>query len=43
MVKPSGCLLIFHNTLDIAKAVCALQAEDWKVQPEDLADLAPAA
>ncbi|MFF2364630.1 Tn3 family transposase [Streptomyces sp. NPDC058122] len=33
--------LIFHNTLDIAKAVRALQAEGWKVEPEDLAEVLP--
>ncbi|WP_406739512.1 Tn3 family transposase [Streptomyces sp. NBC_00853] len=29
--------LIFHNTLDIAQAVRELQAEGWKVDPQDLA------
>jgi hypothetical protein len=33
--------LIFHNTLDIAQAVRELQAEGWKVEPEDLAEVSP--
>ena len=33
--------LIFHNTLDIAGAVRELQAEGWKVEPEDLAEVSP--
>ncbi|MGW2184021.1 Tn3 family transposase, partial [Streptomyces sp. NPDC001732] len=33
--------LIFHNTLDIAEAVRELQAEGWKVEPEDLAEVSP--
>jgi hypothetical protein len=33
--------LIFHNTLDIADAVRELQAEGWKVEPEDLAEVSP--
>lgn len=36
----SNCL-IFHNTLDIAQAVRELQAEGWKVEPEDLAEVSP--
>ncbi|QHA09272.1 Tn3 family transposase [Streptomyces broussonetiae] len=36
----SNCL-IFHNTLDIAQAVRGLQAEGWKVEPEDLAEVSP--
>ncbi|PZT73799.1 MULTISPECIES: Tn3 family transposase [unclassified Streptomyces] len=31
--------LIFHNILDIAQAVRELQAEGWKVEPEDLAEV----
>ena len=33
--------LIFHNTLDIAGAVRELQAEGWKIEPEDLAEVSP--
>ncbi|MGW2016817.1 Tn3 family transposase [Streptomyces sp. NPDC001927] len=36
----SNCL-IFHNTLDIAEAARELQAEGWKVEPEDLAEVSP--
>ncbi|MFI5642127.1 Tn3 family transposase [Streptomyces goshikiensis] len=36
----SNCL-IFHNTLDIAQAVRELQAEDWEVEPEELAEVSP--
>jgi hypothetical protein len=33
--------LVSHNTLDIAQAVRELQAEGWKVGPEDLAEVSP--
>jgi hypothetical protein len=36
----SNCL-IFHNTLDIAQAARELQAEGWKVEAEDLAEVSP--
>ncbi|MET7861451.1 Tn3 family transposase [Streptomyces sp. NPDC005318] len=32
---------MFHNTLDIAQAVRDLQAEGWKIDPEDLAEVSP--
>ncbi|MGI5290774.1 Tn3 family transposase [Nonomuraea polychroma] len=32
---------IFHNTLDIADVVRQLQAEGWKIEPEDLAEVSP--
>ncbi|MFF2147709.1 Tn3 family transposase [Kitasatospora sp. NPDC058190] len=32
---------IFHNTLDFAQAMGELQAEGWKVEIEDLAEVAP--
>ncbi|MFI6449113.1 Tn3 family transposase [Kitasatospora sp. NPDC050543] len=34
-------LVIFHNTLDIAEAVCQLQSEGWSVEPQDLAQISP--
>ncbi|MCX4768630.1 MULTISPECIES: Tn3 family transposase [unclassified Streptomyces] len=33
--------VIFHNTLDIADIVRELQAEGWKIEPEDLAEISP--
>ena len=33
--------VIFHNTLDIADIVRELQAEGWKIVPEDLAETSP--
>nr|WP_281287005.1 transposase [Nonomuraea turkmeniaca] len=33
--------VIFHNTLDIADVVRQLQAEGWKIEPEDLAEVSP--
>lgn len=33
--------VIFHNTLDIADVVRELQAEGWKIEPEDLAEISP--
>lgn len=33
--------VIFHNTVDIADAVRQLQAEGWKTEPEDLAQVSP--
>ncbi|WUA62342.1 transposase [Streptomyces sp. NBC_00224] len=32
---------MFQNTLDIAQAVRELQAEGWKVEPEDPAEVSP--
>ncbi|WP_371095010.1 Tn3 family transposase [Streptomyces sanglieri] len=34
-------LVIFHNTLDIADVVRQLQAEDWEIDPLDLAEISP--
>ncbi|MEU9298444.1 Tn3 family transposase [Streptomyces sp. NPDC048266] len=34
----SNCL-IFHNNLDVAQAVRELQAEGWKVEPQDLTEV----
>jgi hypothetical protein len=33
--------LIFHNTPDTAQAVRELQAEGWRIDPEDLAEVSP--
>ncbi|MGW2156993.1 Tn3 family transposase [Nonomuraea sp. NPDC001699] len=33
--------VIFHNTLDLADVVRQLQAEGWKIDPEDLAEVSP--
>ncbi|MCA2229412.1 transposase [Nonomuraea sp. NEAU-L178] len=33
--------VIFHNTLDIVDVVRQLQAEGWKVESEDLAEVSP--
>lgn len=33
--------VIFHNTLDIADIVREFQAEGWKIEPEDLAEISP--
>jgi TnpA family transposase len=33
--------VIFHNALDIAEVVRRLQAEDWDIDPEDLAQVSP--
>ncbi|WP_245642149.1 transposase [Nonomuraea candida] len=36
----SNCV-ICHNTLDVADVVRQLQAEGWKIEPEDLAEVSP--
>jgi hypothetical protein len=33
--------VIFHQAVDIAQVVRVLQAEGWKVEPEDLAEVSP--